>query len=180
MRPGGLFLFADWQLRPTLHPIHQRYQEMEAYIPRTVAFYNAVSCVAEPFSAPPLHYYRTHYDTYHVRNSGVVSNWVRKFPHLILQTGSFEEPVSKQWAMPISRPYYPNLKCSQYSSHQFISEVMTRISHGFADALVDGGYLSRRVAVAFKDEILEKEGICSIYQTVWAYKKGRGHPILSL
>jgi hypothetical protein len=74
--------------------------------------------------------------------------------------------------MPISRPYYSNLKCSQYLSHQFISEV---ISHGFADTLMDGGHLLYKVATAFKDKLVEKEGIYSIYQTVWACKKGRGH-----
>jgi len=106
---------------------------------------------------------------YHVRHSGMVSTFAPEVPHLIRQTGSFEEPVSKQWAIPISTPYTPNSKCSKSSSHRFISQVMTRISWGFADALVAGGF-PQEVAAAFKEELVDKKGICSIYQTVWACK----------
>jgi len=72
--------------------------------------------------------------TYHVRDSGMVSNLALEIPHLIRQMGSFEEPMSKQWAMPISTPYSPGLKCSEYSPHYFISQVMTWISVAAAPA----------------------------------------------
>lgn len=48
---------------------------------------------------------------------------------------------------------------------------MSRITHGYADALVDGGFLERAAADAFKDELDERAGICSVYQTVCARKR---------
>jgi len=142
LRPGGLFLFADWAVRPTLHPGHPFSEDHEAYIPRTVSFYNTMSRIV-PTLAPEI-------------------------PHLIQQIGSFEEPVSKQWAIPISTPYSPDSTCS--SSHYFISRVMVRVTQGLADALVAGGLFPPEDADAFKDELEDRDGICSIYQTVWARK----------
>ncbi len=101
----------------------------------------------------------------------MVSNLALEIPHLIRQMGSFEEPMSKQWAMPISTPYSPGLKCSEYSPHHFISRVMTRICCGFADAVVAGGHCPQEVAAAFKDELEEKVGIHSTYQAVWVRKR---------
>lgn len=50
---------------------------------------------------------------------------------------------------------------------------MTRISCSFADALVasSGGLISDDDAASFKEELVEREGICSIYHTVWARKQ---------
>jgi len=114
LRPGGLFLSADWGVQPTLHREHPLFAEREAYIPRTVSFFNEAANIV-PTLAPQI-------------------------LHLIRQTGSFEEPVSKQWAIPISPPYSPDSTFS--SAHYFISRVMGRVTHGYADALVDGGFFS--------------------------------------
>jgi len=105
----------------------------------------------------------------HVWRSDVVSTLAPEIPHLIRQTRSFEEPVFKQWAIPISTPYSSDSTCS--SSHYFISRVMVRVSQGFADALVAGGLFPREDADAFKGELEDRDGICSIYQTVWARKR---------
>jgi hypothetical protein len=107
----------------------------------------------------------------------MVSTLSPHITHLIRQIGSFEEPVSKQWAMPISMPistlYSPNFNTFHYVSHQIISKAMTRISCSFADALVasSGGLISDDDAASFKEELVEREGICSIYHTVWARKQ---------
>jgi len=106
---------------------------------------------------------------YHVWRSGIVPTLAPEIPHLIQQTGSFEQPVSKQWAIPISTPYSPDSTCS--SSHYFISRVMARVTQGLADALVAGGLFPPEDADAFKDELEDRDGICSIYQTVWARKR---------
>lgn len=105
----------------------------------------------------------------HVGRSDVVLTLAPEIPHLIRQTCSFEEPVSKQWAIPTSTPYSSDSTCS--SSHYFISRVMVRVSQGFADALVAGGLFPREDADAFKGELEDRDGICSIYQTVWARKR---------
>lgn len=105
----------------------------------------------------------------HLSRRNIVPILAPQILHLARQTGSFEEPVSKQWAIPISSPYSSNSAFSL--SHHFISFVMGRITRGYADALVDGGFLRRVDADAFKDELGERAGICSVYQTVCVRKK---------
>jgi ubiquinone/menaquinone biosynthesis C-methylase UbiE len=46
LRPGGIFLNADWGVQPTLHPEQQVFVNDDAYIPQTVSFYQAASCVS--------------------------------------------------------------------------------------------------------------------------------------
>jgi hypothetical protein len=53
----------------------------------------------------------------------------------------------------------------------FYSQVMTQVSHGFADTLIVGGHILWEVVDVFKGELEEKEGICSIYQTVCARER---------
>ena len=48
---------------------------------------------------------------------------------------------------------------------------MARVTQGLADALVAGGLFPPEDADAFKDELEDRDGICSIYQTVWARKR---------
>ena len=45
LRPGGLFLSAEWGAHPTLHPEHPWFPELEDYIPQTIMFYDFASCV---------------------------------------------------------------------------------------------------------------------------------------
>jgi hypothetical protein len=106
---------------------------------------------------------------YRISCRNIVPTLAPQVVHLVRQTGSFEQPVSKQWAIPISSPYSSNSAFSL--AHHFISFVMGRITHGYADALVDGGFLQRVDADAFKDELEERAGICSIYQTVYVRKR---------
>jgi len=106
---------------------------------------------------------------YRLSRRNIVPTLAPQIVHLIRQTGSFEEPTSKQWAIPTSPPYSPDSTFS--SAHHFISQVMGRITHGYADALVDGGFFQREDAAAFKDEVDERAGICSVYQTVCVRKR---------
>lgn len=97
-----------------------------------------------------------------------MSTLAPQIPHLIRQTGSFEDPVSRQWAIPISTPYAADSTPSV--ALHFISRVMGRITRGYADALVAGGFFLREDADAFKGELEQGVGIFSIYQTVCARK----------
>lgn len=45
LRPGGLFLSAEWDTRPTLHPEHPWLLDLEDYMPQSIAFYDLASCV---------------------------------------------------------------------------------------------------------------------------------------
>ncbi len=45
LRPGGLFLSAEWGVQPTLHPEYPSFAGNDVYIPKTVSFYKAASCV---------------------------------------------------------------------------------------------------------------------------------------
>jgi hypothetical protein len=45
LRPGGLFLSAEWGVCPTLHPVHPSLAQPQVYIPKTISFYNVASCV---------------------------------------------------------------------------------------------------------------------------------------
>ncbi|KAH9993441.1 S-adenosyl-L-methionine-dependent methyltransferase [Russula vinacea] len=144
LRPGGLFLSAEWGVQPTLHPEHPFRPENDAYIPRTVSFYKAASDIV-PSLAPQI-------------------------LRLIRQTASFEEPASKQWAIPISTPHTPDTPLSV----AFVSRVMGRITQGYADALVAGGSFLQEDADAFKDELDQGFGIYLTYQTVFARKKSSG------
>jgi len=84
---------------------------------------------------------------------------------LISRNGSFEEPVSTRRAIPISAPY-----AASSNELRFVSEVMERITQGYADALVAGRYLPLGVAENFKAELNERTGIVCVYQTVFARK----------
>jgi SAM-dependent methyltransferase len=53
LRPGGLFLSAEWGVQPTLHPEHPRFADNDVYIPKTVSFYKAASCVGVFLSYAP-------------------------------------------------------------------------------------------------------------------------------
>ena len=46
LRPGGIFLNADWGVQPILHPEQQVFVNDDANIPQTVSFYQAASCVS--------------------------------------------------------------------------------------------------------------------------------------
>jgi len=141
LRPGGLFLSAEWGVQPSLHPEYPDFADNDVYIPVTVSFYKAASDIV-PSLAPLI-------------------------PRLIRQTGSFEGPVPKQWAIPISIPYAPDIP----PSVAFVSCVMGRITQGYADALVDGGSFRKEDADAFKDDLDRGFGIYLSYQTVFARKK---------
>ena len=45
LRPGGLFLSAEWGVQPILHLEHPSFANDDVHIPKTVAFYKAASCV---------------------------------------------------------------------------------------------------------------------------------------
>lgn len=86
-------------------------------------------------------------------------------------TGSFEEPVTRRRAIPMSAPYtpYPSDAAPSHDLH-FVSRVMRRIMQGYADALVAGGSVWHGDADAFKDELERIDGIVCVYQTVYARK----------
>lgn len=69
LRPGGLFLSAEWGVCPTLHPEHPSFAQHEAYIPGTMSFYNAASCVG--FLSPA----RSTYYAYNI--AFIVEPWCR-------------------------------------------------------------------------------------------------------
>ena len=84
---------------------------------------------------------------------------------LIRQNGSFERPVLKQRAIPISVPH-----ASGSNGLHFVGKVMERITQGYADALVAGDCVPQRVAENFKAELSERSGIVCVYQTIFARK----------
>ncbi|KAI9448628.1 S-adenosyl-L-methionine-dependent methyltransferase [Lactarius psammicola] len=137
LRPGGLFLSAEWDTHPTLHPWVGGFEGED--IPQTITFYDVASNVV-PTLAPTIH-------------------------TLIARNGSFERPVSTRRAIPISAPY-----AAGSNGLHFVSEVMERITQGYADALVAGRYVSLGVAENFKAELSETTGIVCVYQTVFARK----------
>ena len=104
------------------------------------------------------------------RRRDIVPSLAPQILRLIRQTASFEEPVSKQWAIPVSAPYTPGTS----PSVAFVSRVMGRIAQGYADALVAGGSFLQEDADAFKDELHRGFGIYTTYQTVFARKQSSG------
>lgn len=84
---------------------------------------------------------------------------------LIHQNGSFERPVLKRRAIPISVPH-----ASDSNGLHFVSEVMERVTQGYVDALVAGHCVPLDVADNFKAELSSRSGIVSVYQTVFARK----------
>ena len=84
---------------------------------------------------------------------------------MIYQSGSFERPVLKRRAIPISVPH-----ASNSNGLHFVSEVMERVTRGYADALVAGRCMPLDVAENFKAELSERSGIVCVYQTVFAQK----------
>ncbi len=84
---------------------------------------------------------------------------------LISLNGSFERLVSTRRVIPISAPY-----AAGSNGLRFVSEVMERITQGYADALVAGRFVPPGVAESFKAELSERTGIVCVYQTVFARK----------
>jgi len=107
---------------------------------------------------------------HHIRHRDIVPSLAPQILRLIRQTASFEEPVPKQWTIPISTPYTPDIP----SSVAFVGRVMGRITQGYADALVAGGSFLQEDADAFKDELVRGFGIYITYQTVFARKTSSG------
>lgn len=137
LRPGGLFLSAEWDGYPTLHP---SVVGPGGNIPRTTTFYDATLNVV-PTLAPSI-------------------------ATLIGETRFFEEPVSRRRTIPISVPY----AAGSPDGLRFVGEVMKRVTQGYADALVAGGWVPLGVAENFKAELRERTGIVCVYQTVFARK----------
>ncbi len=102
-----------------------------------------------------------------IRCRDIVPSLAPQIVRRIREATSFEEPVSKQWAIPISTPYTPDIP----PSVAFVSWVMGRITQGYADALVAGGSFLQEDADAFKDDLDRGFGIYLSYQTVFARKK---------
>jgi hypothetical protein len=98
-----------------------------------------------------------------------VPTLARQIYYFISLTGSFEETVTRRRAIPISAPYPSAVPSSDL---RFVSEVMWRITRGYADALVAGGFVDLRDADAFKGELDQTAGIVCVYQTVCARKVG--------
>jgi hypothetical protein len=109
---------------------------------------------------------------HHFLHREIVPSLAPQILRLIGQTASFEEPVSKLRAIPISTPYTPNSTPSPAVA--FVSQVMGRITQGYAAALMAGGFLLQEDADAFKDELDRRFGICITYQTIFARKKSSG------
>ncbi|KAH8989030.1 S-adenosyl-L-methionine-dependent methyltransferase [Lactarius hatsudake] len=130
LRPGGLFLSAEWDAHPALHPRHPWAGGFEDYIPQSITFYDIASIYT-----------------------------------LITRNGSFEEPVSTRRVIPISTPHAPGS-----NGLRFVGEVMERISQGYADALVAGRNVAPGIAENFKAELSWRNGVVSVYQTVFARK----------
>lgn len=139
LRPGGLFLSADWDTHPALHPEHPWFLDLEDYMPQTITFYDHASTIV-PTLAPDI-------------------------PTLIHENGSFERPVLKRRAIPISELHAPGS-----NGLHFVSEVMKRVTQGYADALVAGRRVPLDIADNFKAELSWRSGIVCIYQTVFARK----------
>ncbi|KAN0125366.1 S-adenosyl-L-methionine-dependent methyltransferase [Lactarius tabidus] len=139
LRPGGLFLSAEWDTHPTLHPEHPKFLDLEGYMPETITFYDLASTVV-PTLSPDI-------------------------SALIHENGSFERPVLKRRAIPISV-----LHASGSNGLHFVSEVMKRVTQGYADALVAGRRVPPDVADSFKAELSSRRGIVCVYQTVFARK----------
>jgi hypothetical protein len=163
LRPGGLFLSAEWGAQPTLDPGHPSFAGDDVYIPKTVSFYKAASCVSILSSQAPA----LAPCSYGISDRDIVPNLTPWILHLIRQTAFFEEPVSKQRVIPISTPCTPDVP----PSVAFVSWVMGRVTQGYADALVAGGSFLQEDADAFKDELGRGFGIYIMYQTVFARKK---------
>ena len=53
LRPGGLFLSAEWGIQPTLYHEHPPFVDDDVYIPKTVSFYKAASYVGVLSSHTP-------------------------------------------------------------------------------------------------------------------------------
>ena len=104
---------------------------------------------------------------HYIRHRDIVPSLEPQIFHLIRQTVPFEEPVSKQWALPISTLYTPGLPLSV----AFVSGVMRPITKGYADALVAGGSFLQGDADAFKDELGRGFCIYIMYQIGFARKK---------
>lgn len=139
LRPGGIFLSAEWDAHPALHPRHPWAGGFEDYIPQSITFYDIASGVV-PTLAPSIY-------------------------TLITRNGSFEEPVSTRRVIPISTPH-----ATGSNGLRFVGEVMERISQGYADALVAGRNVPLGIAENFKAELSLRNGVVSVYQTVFARK----------
>ncbi|KAF8264853.1 hypothetical protein EI94DRAFT_1805225 [Lactarius quietus] len=124
---------------PNPHPEHPWFLELEDYIPQTITFYDFASTIV-PTLAPDI-------------------------SMMIHQNGSFERPVLRRRAIPISAPY-----AASSNGLRFVSEVMERVTQGYADALVAGRRVPLVVAESFKAELSERSGIVCVYQTVFARK----------
>jgi SAM-dependent methyltransferase len=158
LRPGGLFLSADWDTHPALHPEHPWFLDLEDYMPQTITFYDHASYVLASFC---------HWASVY-RNLGcrtIVPTLAPDIPTLIHENGSFERPVLKRRAIPISEPHAPGS-----NGLHFVSEVMKRVTQGYADALVAGRRVPLDIADNFKAELSWRSGIVCIYQTVFARK----------
>ena len=167
LRPGGFFLSAEWGVQPTLHPEHPSFADDDVYIPKTISFYKAASYVGILSSHPPC---SCTVLICRIRHRDIVPSLAPQIVRLIRQTTPFEAPVSKQWAIPISTHYTPDIP----PSVAFVSRVMGRITQGYADALVAGGSFLQEDANAFKNELDQGFGIYIMYQTVFARKKSSG------
>ncbi|KAI9431178.1 S-adenosyl-L-methionine-dependent methyltransferase [Lactarius indigo] len=159
LRPGGLFLSAEWEARPTLHPLHPWIGRCDEYIPRSITFYEVASCALLLLLASA---YRTYG---YLNHRNVVPTLASSICTLITRNGSFEEPVSTRRVIPISTPY-----AAGSNGLRFVGGVMERISQGYANALVAGRNVPSGIAENFKAELSERTGIVGVYQTVFARK----------
>lgn len=102
-----------------------------------------------------------------IHHRHIVPSLAPQILHLVRQIAPFDEPVSKQWAVPISTPHALDIA----PSFAFVSQVMERITQGYADALVAGGSFLQEDADAFKYELDRGFVIYIMYQTTFVRKR---------
>ena len=139
---------------------HPGVDRLEEHIPKTITYYDVSSCVFPRVSA-------CHKRSQESRANARAEHHPDSPLPLDHQNGSLEGLISRR-TIPISAPHE-----ADSSGLRFVSEVMERITKGYADALVAARRGPLDMAESFKAELSERSGIVCVYQTRRCPQKDR-------
>ncbi|VDB88334.1 unnamed protein product [Peniophora sp. CBMAI 1063] len=146
LRPGGLFIAAEWGAYPALHPSHPAAANPTTELPNITRFCEALNELIN-HGAPTL---------------------AITLPTLINITGAFDAPRATTRAFPVGAPY-PGVEPAAILLD--VGEIMHRCTCGFVDAAVAGHPTLAEHADLVKHEVNTHPGVVAVWHTVHARRR---------
>ena len=162
LRPGGLFLAAEWGAYPALHPSHPAAAHAAIELPNTAQFCDALN---ERTKSVVL--YLPRFARAYTMCSHGAPVLALALPALISTTRAFGPSTTRTRAIPVGAPL-PGVGPAEVQSN--VGEVMHRCFEGFVDAAAAAHPVLGQHAALVKHEVVTHPGTVAVWHTLHAHR----------